>query len=93
MTPRMIIIDFNELKSEMEAMMDRKLNEILFADRFSHLPSMLTVPQAAKILGLDQRTVRRMLASNKLTYTRAGKRTTLIPKDEVLKIVKQGKQI
>ena len=93
MTPRMIILDFNELKSEMEAMMDRKLDEILFADRFSHLPTMLTVPQAAKVLGIDHRTVRRMVDADKLTATRAGKRTTLIPKDEVLKIVKQAKRI
>lgn len=88
------LVNYDEVKAGLKAMLDEHYERISFAIRYGSLPDMITVGQTAKLIGLSPRTVRKMVAENNLRSTRHGK-TILVLKEDVIRhlqlALKQGK--
>lgn len=54
-------------------------------------PQMLSPKEVAEILGVQVRLVREMLSDGRLPGVQVGKRSYRIPRDELLKWIRSGK--
>lgn len=83
------LVPYSEVEAGLKKILDEHYERVQFAIRYGTLPDMLTTAKAADLLGLDQRTVRSMVAGNELRHSKKG-RMILICKDDVLKFLSEA---
>lgn len=81
------VLDAAKLKSDLRAMMEEFVQEIRMETKLSGLPELLTIRQAAKLIGLTAYTIREKARTGQIKAIREGK-SYLIPKSEIVKRMK-----